>query len=299
MSVTEPRIRQEEKMVETKTITAERPSLFAFLNPLAMFVNLWQMRGLIGQMTRRDVVATYKGTYLGVIWQIATPLMMLAVYTLAFGVIMNVTFSPQPLAGELDVSLNLFCGLIVYNGVFAGTVGRASGLILAYRNYVKRVIFPLEILPVAILGSSLVNAAMSLAILLLALLVFLPKFSSTAFLFPVVLIPLCFLTLGISWFLASLGVFLRDIGQSVGIILQLMFFLSPVFYPVSVVPQDYQFIFRWNPLTFIIEDTRRTLILGEWPDWLSWVVVTAISLVVLQFGYAWFMRSKRAFADVV
>ncbi|MCP4664725.1 MAG: ABC transporter permease, partial [Deltaproteobacteria bacterium] len=201
-------------------------------------------------------------------------------------------------AGRLDFALNLFCGLILYN-VFSSCVGKAPDLVVGNRNYVKRVVFPLEVLPVAVLGSSLVDAAMSLAILIPALLIFSPKISSTLYLFPLVFIPLCAMTLGLSWFLASMGVFLRDIGQFVQVMLRLLFFLSPIFYPVSAVPEGLQKILYLNPLTSILEDGRRILIRDQSPDWIMWISVTVVSLIILQLGYVWFMKSKRAFADVV
>jgi len=285
-------------MIQTKTVTAEPPSFKGFINPVTMVSSLLRAKSLIGQFAWRDVVGIYKGTYLGLVWQLITPLMTLGVYTLAFGVIMNApSFGVGSSGGKMDFALNLFCGLIVY-GVFSNTVIRAPSIILANRNYVKKVIFPLEILPVAVLGSSLVSAAMSLAILIPALLLLMPM-SSTMYLFPVVLVPLCAMSLGLSWFLASLGVFLRDIGQAVNILIQLFFFLSPVIYPLAAVPAEFTFVFELNPLTYILEDARRTLILGQQPDWFWWMVVTAGSLVTMQLGYMWFMRSKRAFGDVV
>jgi lipopolysaccharide transport system permease protein len=215
-----------------------------------------------------------------------------------FGVILKVNFGAGFGRSVMDFAVNFYCGLIVYN-VFATCVGRAPRLVLENPNYVKKVVFPLEVLPVAILASSLVDAAMGLAILVPVLIIFSPKLSSTMYLFPLVLLPLCALSLGVAWFVASIGVFLRDIGQVVAVFLQLLFFLSPVIYPFSAVPEHLQFLLRLNPLTAILEDARRTLIWGQWPEWGWWAAVTAVSLVVLQLSYMWFMKSKRAFADVV
>jgi lipopolysaccharide transport system permease protein len=288
----------ENPAIETKIITAEPPAASEFLGPVRMVRSLSERRDLISQFTRREVVGRYKGTYLGLIWSFINPLMTLAVYTLVFGVILKVNFGAGFGRSVMDFAVNFYCGLIVYN-VFATCVGRAPRLVLENPNYVKKVVFPLEVLPVAILASSLVDAAMGLAILVPVIIIFSPKLSSTMYLFPLVLLPLCALSLGVAWFVASIGVFLRDIGQVVAVFLQLLFFLSPVIYPFSAVPEHLQFLLRLNPLTAILEDARRTLIWGQWPEWGWWAAVTAVSLVVLQLSYMWFMKSKRAFADVV
>ena len=283
-------------MNNTKIISAEPPSYSLFISPSDMLRNLYRSRSIIKQFTWREAIGRYRGTYLGLIWALISPLMTLVVYTLVFGVILKVGFAS---GGKLSVFvLNFFCGLIVYN-VFAQCVGRAPILIRDNPNYVKKVVFPLEILPVAILGSSLIHGLLGLAILVPALVFFGAKLSATIWLFPLILLPLCALSLGIGWFLASLGVFLRDISEVVIVLLQLLFFLSPVIYSVSDLPPALQLLLRLNPLTTILEDSRRTLISGLSPEWGWWLGVTLVSLLVLQFGYIWFMKSKRVFADVL
>ena len=283
-------------MNSAKIISAEPPSYTLFISPPDMLRNLYQSRSVIKQFTWREAMGRYRGTYLGLIWALVNPLMTLAVYTLVFGVILKVGFGS---GGKLSVFvLNFFCGLIVYN-VFAQSVSRAPSLIRDNPNYVKKVIFPLEILPVAILGSSLIHGLIGLAILIPAMVIFGANISATICLFPLLLLPLCALTLGVGWFLASLGVFIRDISEVVVVLLQLLFFLSPVIYSVSALPPALQLVLRLNPLTTILEDARRTLILGLAPEW-GWLLgVTLVSLVILQFGYIWFMKSKRVFADVI
>ncbi len=282
-----------------RIITSEPPSAGEFVGVRKMIGNLYQFREIIKQFTWREVTGRYKGTYLGLIWTLITPLMTLAVYTFVFGVILNARFGvAQTGSGKLDFALNLFCGLIVFS-VFSTSVSTAPCLIVGAANYVKRVVFPLETLPVSVVGAGLINAAMSMAILMPALLVFSERLSPTMYQFPLVLIPLCALSLGLSWFLASLGVFLRDLREAVGIIVQLLFFLSPVIYPLSAAPESLQPILRLNPLTTILENARRTLMWGQPIEWFWWFVVTAVSFVILQVGYVWFMKSKRAFADVI
>ncbi len=283
-------------MNDTKIISAEPPSYTLFLSPVEMLRNLFLLRSIIGQFIWREAIGRYRGAYLGLIWALINPLMTLVVYTLVFGIILRVGFAAE---GGLSLFvLNFFCGLIVYN-VFAQSVGRSPTLIRDNPNYVKKVIFPLEILPVAILGSSLLHGVLGLVILMPALVIFGPKISSTMWLFPLILLPLCALTLGVGWFLASLGVFLRDISEVVVVLLQLLFFLSPVIYSVSALPPTLQMVLRLNPLTTILEGARRTLISGLVPEWGWWIGVTLISLLILQLGYVWFMKSKRAFADVI
>lgn len=283
-------------MNSTQIISAEPPSYTLFLSPVDMLRDLYKLRSIIRQFTWREAMGRYKGTYLGLIWALVNPLMTLVVYTLVFGVILKVGFGS---GGNLSVFvINFFCGLIVYN-VFAQCVGRAPTLIRDNPNYVKKVIFPLEILPVAILGSSLIHGLLGLAILIPAIVIFGANISGAIWLFPLVLLPLCALSLGIGWFLASLGVFIRDISEVVIVLLQLLFFLSPVIYSVSALPPPLQLILRLNPLTTILEDARRTLISGLAPEWAWWLGVTLVSLLVLQLGYIWFMKSKRVFADVI
>jgi lipopolysaccharide transport system permease protein len=261
-------------------------------------LNLYSNRDLIRQFALREVRARYKGTYLGMFWTLLYPLMMLGVYTFAFGVILNARFGPDPNEGKVFFALNLFCGLILYD-VFSGSVTRAPSLIISHSNYVTKVVFPLEILPVALLMANLINTLLGLAILVPAVLVFVPSISKTIYMFPLVFLPLCALSLGLSWFLASLGVFLRDIGQTVGVLVQLLFFLSPIIFPAAAAPSIIRPFLRLNPFTTILEDARATLIFGQPIQWYYWAVVSVCSLLIMQFGYVWFMKSKRAFADVL
>jgi len=283
---------------QSRIITADIPRFSRYLSPVVMIRDLYAFRYLIRQFAWREVAGRYKGTYLGLVWSLIHPLMTLVVYTFVFGVILNVRFGPQSEGSQLDFALNLFCGLIVYN-IFSTCVGRAPSLIVGNPNYVKRVVFPLEVLPVAILGSALVDAAIGLAVLVIMLVASSVEIPWTIVLFPLCVAPLCALSLGVAWFLTAIGVFLRDVGQAVTVGLQLLFFLSPVVYPLSSVPESLQLMVRLNPLTTILEGARRTVMMGLPPEWLWWSAVVVVSLVALQLGYAWFMRSKRGFADVV
>lgn len=272
--------------------------LTTFLNPVTMARNLYRHRSLIKQFAWRDFVSRYKGSFLGVFWSFITPLMMLAVYAFVFSVIFKSKWNAKTDQSQLDFALTLFCGLTVFN-IFAEAVTRAPALILAYPNYVKKVVFPLEVLPVAALGTSLLNAAVSIAILLVAQLIINQAVSQTILLFPLVLIPFCAATLGITWFLSSLGVFIRDIGQAVGVLVTMLLFVSGVFFSPTAIPKEFEFVVNLNPLISILEESRRTLMWGLYPNW-EWLLSACIgSIVIMMLGYAWFMRTKKAFADVI
>jgi lipopolysaccharide transport system permease protein len=220
------------------------------------------------------------------------------VYTLVFGVILKAKFDPASSVGTGEYALQLFCGIVLFN-CFGGVASRAPLSIVDQPNLVKKVLFPLQVLPVSILGGSLANAGFGLLILLVALLVFSGGIPLTAIFFPLTLIPLCALSLGVGWFLASLGVFIRDVGQAMGLVLQLLFFASPVIYPLSAAPSGFQWVLRLNPLTTILEEARHTLLLSQPLNWGWWFFVTAVSIFIMQFGYVWFMKSKRVFADLL
>jgi lipopolysaccharide transport system permease protein len=283
----------------TRTISGRRDSARQYINPVGMLRNLWAHRELIVQFTRREVQSRYRGSYLGIVWSFVTPLLMLAVYTFVFSVIFKARWGNQ-LSDESQAgfALTLFTGLIAF-GVFSETITRAPALIVGNPNYVKKVVFPLEILPVTVLGSAIINSLFSLAILLLAVLLVWGRLPWTLALLPLMYLPLFLLSLGLAWFLASLGVFIRDIGQFIVVATQILFFLTPIFYPISAIPERLQFILYLNPLTFIVNHFRRAILWGQLPDWGEFLVITALTFGVCLLGYVWFMKSKKTFADVV
>jgi lipopolysaccharide transport system permease protein len=282
----------------TQNLTTSQLRSTAGLSPVGMIVSFVRQRVLIGQIAKRDVVSRYRGAYLGVVWSLITPLMMLAVYTFVFSTIFKSRWGTSADQSKLDFALTLFCGLLVYN-VFAETISRAPTLVTGNPSYVKKVRFPLEALPVAALFTALVNGAASLAILLVAWVVVHHTVSSTIWLFPVALLPLCLLALGLAWFISALGVFIRDIAHPVGVLVQMLMFISGIFFPLAQLPPTYQRLLKMNPLVTMLENVRRTLIWGQQPNWKWWAIATAGSFVVMQLGYYWFMRSRKAFADVI
>ena len=273
------------------------PSLFPYLNPVALFFNLWQHRDLIAQFTVREVEGRYRGSFLGVLWSFANPLLMLTTYTLVFGVIFRSRWSSSTQSlGEF--ALVVFCGLIVFN-LFSECVSRAPGLIVAVPGYVKKVVFPLEVLPISVLGSALFHGLISLTVLFAGLLLATQRLPVTLLLLPIVAVPLVFLSLGVSWFLAGLGVFMRDIQHLSALLLQILLFATPIFYSLEIVPQPLRTVVGLNPLSPAVENFRRVILWGRAPVWMEWMAWTSGSFGVLLLGYAWFMRTKKAFADVI
>ena len=267
-------------------------------NIIELFKSFWVNRQLVARMSKRDVVGRYSGSVLGLAWSFFNPLLMLAIYTFVFSVVFKSRWGSGGSQSKTEYAILLFVGMIVH-GLFAECVNRAPTLILSNVNYVKKVIFPLDVLPWVALGSALFHALISLVVLLLLQLVLNHTLPWTVILFPFLLLPLIFVTMGITWFIASLGVYIRDIGQVTGIITTMLLFLSGVFYPISSLPLKYQVWMRLNPLAYLIEESRNTLIFGRIPGVGQWISCTLGSIVVAWLGFAWFQRTRRGFADVV
>lgn len=266
-------------------------------SPREMVASIWRHRALAGALVRREVVGRYRGSVMGLAWSFFNPLFMLAIYTFVFSTIFRARWAGIE-ESKADFAIVLFVGMIVH-GLFAECANRAPGLILANANYVKKVVFPLEIFPWVAFGSALFHALVSLVVLILAQLVIRQQLPWTIVLFPLVLLPLVFSTMGVSWFLAALGMYMRDIGQAIGIFTTALLFLSPVMYPLSAVPP---YLRRWlelNPLTYIIEEGRNTLIFGNVPEFGQWALMTLAGLLVAWAGFAWFQKARSGFADVV
>ncbi len=257
---------------------------------------LWQHRALVRQMVQREVVGRYRGSFLGLLWSFVTPVLMLSVYTFVFSVVFQARWGGSG-ENRFEFALVLFAGLIVFN-LFSECVARAPGLVLSNANYVKKVIFPLEILPWVSLGSALFHAAISIGVLVLSLGVAL-SLPWTAVFLPLVLLPLVLLVMGLSWLLASLGVFVRDVSQFVGMVMTVLMFMSPIFYPASALPEAVRGWLFLNPLTFIIEQTRDVLIWGNQPNWSGLALYTLFALAMMQAGYFWFQKTRKGFADVL
>ncbi len=280
-------------MIEVKDSTVK-----ALVNPVHITRSLFSNRELIFQFTSREVSGKYKGSYLGILWSFITPLIMLCIYTFVFSFIFKVRWGLETSESKLQFAFILFCGLTVFN-VFSECITRAPFLIISNPNYVKKVVFPVEILPVSVLGAALVHYLVSLVILIAGVSVFIGPISIHILLLPLILLPLSLTCLGLSWFLASLGVFIRDIGASIGLFTQIMLFLTPIFYPLSAIPQKYQIFIKLNILSFFVEGVRDIIIFNRSFSWQWWSVSMIASLAVFLIGYVWFTRSKKTFADVI
>lgn len=283
----------------TSRIDGINPHAAQPTGPGALLASIWRHRQLIVQMARREVLGRYRGSVMGLAWSFFNPILMLIVYTFVFAVVFKARWG---IAGAEEsktlFAVVLFVGLIVH-GLFAEVMNRAPVLILSNSNYVKKVVFPIEILPVISLMTALFHASVSLAVMLLAFLLFNGYLHWTAVLIPVVLFPLIILTLGLAWMLASLGVFLRDVGQTIGIITTVMLFLAPVMYPITAVPAGFRPFIMANPLTFIIEEARKVLVWGELPNWAGLGLYLLIAGVIAWLGFAWFQKTRKGFADVI
>lgn len=264
---------------------------------VAMLKSLWGNRELIAQMTRREVIGRYKGSVMGLLWSFLNPVFMLIVYSFVFSVVFKARWSGAD-ESHSQFAVILFAGMTVHS-LFAEVLNRAPTIILGNVNYVKKVVFPLEILAVVSLGAALFHALVSLLVLLAAFVMLNGFIHWTAIFAPLVLLPLMILSLGFGWILSSLGVFVRDIGQLIGVLTTALLFLSPVFFPVSALPESFQPWLQLNPLTFIIEQTREVLVWGRLPDWkgLATYFIAASSFAWL--GFFWFQRTRKGFADVL
>lgn len=263
-----------------------------------MVAGLWRRRDLVLQMSRREVAGRYKGSIFGLLWSFFHPMLMLAMYTLVFSGVFKARWGQGGSGGTAEFALLIFSGMIVH-ALLAETLQRAPLLIVGNVSYVKKIVFPLEVLPAIAMGASLFHAVVSLIVLLFAILLAHGSLPATALLLPLIWAPLVVMSLGFSWVLASLGVFLRDVAQTMGLLSTVLLFTSPVFYPVSAVPPRLQPWMSINPLTFPIEQTRALLLSGLEPDWLHWAGYSAISLLIACAGFAWFQMTRRGFANVL
>jgi len=256
-------------------------------------------RHLLMQLVVRDVAGRYKGSVGGLAWTVIQPVLMLAVYLFVFGLVFNPRRGPAAPADDLTAfGLSLFCGMLVH-GLFSECLIRAPGSIVSQPAYVKKIVFPLQLLPLVVLGSALFHFGVGLVVLLVGALVFGHPPGWSVLLLPLVVAPLVALCAGVAWLFASLGVFLRDIGQLTGLAATVMMFLSPVFYPLEALPAQYRWMAYANPLTVPIEAVRDVLLRDRAPAFDTLAMHALVSVAVCWLGHAWFTRTRRGFADVL
>lgn len=267
------------------------------ISPREAAASFWRNRSLILALAKREVVGRYHGSIMGLLWSFFNPLFMLAVYTFVFSVVFQARWHVAS-ESKTEFALMLFAGLIVFN-LFADCVTRAPNLIIANTNYVKKVVFPLEILPFVAMASALFHFMVSLGVWLLVYAILFGEIQATAILLPIVLLPLMLFVLGLVWLLASMGVFLRDVGQFIGVLTSVLMFLSPIFYPITALPAEYRDFLMLNPLTPTIEAVRGLLFLGDVPNLIGLAKYYLAAMVFFWVGFAWFQKTRKGFADVL
>jgi lipopolysaccharide transport system permease protein len=271
------------------------------LDPRNLVADLWRHRGLVGQMAVREFNQRYRATSLGMLWAVVQPLMMLAVYTFVFSYVFNARLGRGEDENRVDFALAIYAGLLVF-GLFSGCVSQSATSIVSQPNYVKKVVFPLQTLPVSVALSNLILTGINLALLCLFSLLFRGGIPLTALLVPLILAPVTMLSMGLGYFLAALGVYVRDVEHVVAIVLQVLFFMTPIFYSLDSLknlPGFFRVVIHANPLAPMVESARGVLLWGAWPDWGWFLIALAFSGLTLQLGYAWFVKTRGGFADVL
>lgn len=269
-----------------------------FVNPLKFFGTIWAYRKLILDLIKREVTTKYKGSFFGLFWSLVTPILMLAVYTFVFSFVFNARWGGDGNGSKIEFALLLFSGLMIFN-LFAECIGRAPGLIIENSSYVKKIVFPLEVLPLVILGTAITQFLFSFTVWVFFYFLFIGELNFYIFLLPVVLTPFLVLLSGMTMVLSAIGVYVRDISQIISIIITMTLFLSPIFYPASALPARFQILFTLNPLTIPIEGIREVLYFGEFTLLTPLIYYSVIALCVQIFGFLIFQKLRNGFADVV
>ena len=267
------------------------------MSPWFLLKSIKKNQELIYHLAQREILSRYRGSALGLLWSFFNPLVMLTIYTFVFSVVFKARWGGDS-DSKVEFALVLFAGLMIFN-LFSECINKAPGLVLSNVNYVKRVVFPLEILPVVTLLSAIFHLIISLFVWLLFYIIFVGMPPLTILLLPLVYLPFALIILGFSWFLASLGVYLRDIIQIIGVLTTVLMFLSPLFYPISSLPEQYRTFMLINPLTFVIEQARGLMIFGTILDWKTWALYSILSILIVFLGFAWFQKTRKGFADVL
>ena len=265
--------------------------------PMFILQSLYKHRELIWELVKRDFIGRYKGSLIGIAWSLFHPLLMLLVYTLVF----SVAFKARWGVGEeskVAFALVLFCGMIVH-GLFAECLNASPRLITSQPNYVKKVVFPLEILTWVIVLSALLHFTVSLGLLLIFVLMSGMELTFHILIIPIILLPLILMIMGLTWVFSSLGVYLRDIGQGMGVVTTVLMFVSPVFYPSNSLPEEFRSLLVFNPITLPIEQMRDVILWNKAIQWDDWGVSLCIGLVISWVGFWWFQKSRKGFSDVL
>ncbi|XOV84240.1 MAG: ABC transporter permease [bacterium] len=254
-------------------------------------------RSLIRSLASREIQKTYKGSYLGFFWLFVQPIAMLCVYGFVFGFVLQARFGIEQ-ESELSYALTLFAGLLCFQ-VFSECLTRSPTLITSHVNYVKKIVFPVELLAIAILASALFRAVLSFGIWMVFFVSVYGAPHTTIFYAPLVFIPLCAFSIGVAWIFSALGVYIRDLSQLVGVLSTATLFLSAIFYPLSLIPEKYLYLMYFNPMTSIVELLRTVAIRGEHLPLTEYTLLTGISILFMCFGFWLFQSLRRGFSDVL
>lgn len=268
-------------------------------NLLAFFKKVYHYRYLLVQMTKREIVHRYRGSALGLIWAFLNPLLLLGVYTFIFSVVFKVRWGEENVeASQVDFAITLFAGLLIFN-LFSEIMNRAPYLILSNISYVKKIIFPLELLPLVSIGTVLFHSILTLLVLLVIHFLFKGYIPWTVVYTPIVLIPVLLAGLGISWFLSAITVYIRDIAQVTGLFTTILLYISAVFFPITALPPQYQILLLFNPLALIVSESRKIMVFNQSPDWAILSLTLLVGILMALVGYWWFEKARKGFADVL
>jgi lipopolysaccharide transport system permease protein len=269
----------------------------------ASFAPLWRHRALLWQFALRYVSARHRGSRLGILWQVLTPLLMLALYTFVFGILLHGHFGVRPDETSADYALGIFMGFTLY-GLVADTLGSAPGCVADSPNLVKKVLFPLEVIPASLAVSMLSPFLVSVGLFVIGFIFFGPALTVQVLWLPAVLLPVFFLTLGLAWLVSALGVYFRDVQNAMTFINTALFYVSGIFYSASSagvgtkarVALD---VLRWNPVFLAIDLSRDVTLWGRAPGLRDMVYLYGVSIAVLLLGYSVFRKLRSGFADVL
>jgi lipopolysaccharide transport system permease protein len=257
----------------------------------------WSNRYLLASLTRREILGRYRGSWLGMFWTLLNPLLMLGIYTFIFGMVFQVRWDADQ-GIDAQFAAILFTGIILH-GILGEVLSRSPTSVVSNANFVKKVVFPLELLGWVTVVTAFFHFLLALAVLAMFLLLTGHGIPGTAVALPLVVAPLLLLALGVAWFVSSLGVYVRDTGHVTGFISVALMFLSPIFYPLTALPEAYRDLFFLNPLTFVIVETRNVLLMGQWPGVGALTAYWVVALIVFWLGHLWFQKTRGGSADVL
>ena len=267
------------------------------ISPKEIIFSTWKNRDLIKALVKREIISRYRGSVFGILWSLFNPILMLVIYTFIFSVVFKARWQSGG-ESKAEFALVLFAGLIVFN-FFAECINRAPNLILTNSNYVKKILFPLELLPLVSIGTALFHTLTSISVWLIFYCVEIGPPRVSIILLPFVLIPLILLVSGLSWIFSSLAVYLRDIGQIISVLTTVLMFLSPIFFSASVLPEKYQRLLLLNPLAPAINQMRDILYWGEPINILNYIAYLITCSAISWIGFIWFQKTRKGFADVL